>query len=160
MVNLEEGAELALPEGVSKAAHTFSMDAPFGQYGAEYDWPLARLNDGAILDLRRLRPKVTHQAYKYYLKGKLSQGWCSLRFPHSRLALSLAFPVEQVPYLGILPNEGGWQDLYNIFLEPCSATFDRPDVARYRGENSVIPANTTMAWYLEISLHELEGDKG
>lgn len=153
MINLEEGAELTLPDGVTQAAHTFTMGAPLGPYGRIYDWPLARLDDGATLDLRRMRPKATRQAYKYYIVGRLPQGRCRLTFPNSRLTLELAFPVEQVPYLGILPNEGGWQDLYNIFLEPCSATFDRPDAARYRGENSIISGKAVREWYLEIGLH-------
>jgi len=154
MVNLEAGAELTLPPGVSHMAHTFSMGAPLGPYGRIYDWPLATLDDGSTLDLRRMRPKDTRQAYKYYIAGRLPEGWCSLSFPRSGFTLSLGFPTEQVPYLGVLPNEGGWQELYNLFLEPCSATFDRPDAARYRGENSVIPGGTTQEWYLEITCQE------
>jgi hypothetical protein len=154
MINLEEGVELVLPSGVKTIAHTFSMNAPFGQYGTEYDWPVARLADGSPYDLRWMRPKTARQAYKYYLKGRLLEGWCGLRYPRSNFSLALSFPVSQVPYLGVLPNEGGWQDLYNIFLEPCTATFDRPDVARYREENSTIQAHSVLEWHLNISLAE------
>jgi hypothetical protein len=154
MINLEEGVGLVLPPGVSTIAHTFSMDAPFGQYGDEYDWPVARLKDGRFYDLRVLQPKSARQAYKYYLKGKLPEGWCGLRYPRSDFSLALSFPVAQVPYLGVLPNEGGWQDLYNIFLEPCTATFDRPDVARYRKENSILRAHAVLEWHLNIALAE------
>lgn len=156
MIALEEDVTLSLPHGVTTIAHTFSINGPFGQYGEEYDWPVCRLADGTQLDLRRMRPKSTRQAYKYYVKGGLPEGWCRLRYPRSGFTLALSFPVGQVPYLGVLANEGGWQDLYNIFLEPCTATFDRPDVARYRKENSVLPANSTLEWYLEFSLQENE----
>jgi hypothetical protein len=145
---------LVLPPGVKTVAHTFSMDAPFGQYGDEYDWPISRLPDGSRYDLRVMRPKSARQAYKYYLKGRLPEGWCGLKYPHSNFSLALSFPIAQVPYLGVLPNEGGWQDLYNIFLEPCTATFDRPDVARYRNENSTIRAHEVMDWHLNITLAE------
>ena len=154
MINLEEGVELVLPPGVSRMAHTFSMNAPFGQYGAEYDWPLAQLKDGSSYDLRVLRPKSARQAYKYYLKGRLPEGWCGLRYPGSNFSLALSFPVSRIPYLGVLPNEGGWQGLYNIFLEPCTATFDRPDVARYRNESSTIQAHSVLEWHLNITLAE------
>ncbi len=152
MINLEEGVELVMPPGISTIAHTFSMGGPFRQYGEECNWPVARQTDGTIIDLRHIRPKSTRQAYKYYVKDRLPEGWCGLRYPRSDFSLALSFPVEQVPYLGVLPNEGGWQDLYNIFLEPCTATFDRPDVARYRKEDSTLPAHSALEWYLNITL--------
>jgi hypothetical protein len=154
MINLEEDVELVLPTGLKSIAHTFSMDAPFGHYGDEYDWPIARLADGSLYDLRKMRPKSARQAYKYYLKGRLPEGWCGLRYSRSNFSLALSFPISQVPYLGVLPNEGGWQDLYNIFLEPCTATFDRPDVARYRKEHSTIRAHEVLDWHLNITLAE------
>ena len=87
-------------------------------------------------DLRRLQPKTGREAVKYFVKGRMPEGWCALTYPQSGFTLRLAFPVEQVPYLAVLPNEGGWQDLYNIFLEPATASFDRLDIARVRGECS------------------------
>jgi hypothetical protein len=66
--------------------------------------------------------------------------------------LRLGWPVAQVPYLAILPNEGGWQDLYNIFLEPATASFDRLDFARVRGECSTVKGGSTYEWYLDIQL--------
>jgi len=157
MFKLEEGAELVLPDGVSRIVHTFHIGGDFGGYGDEYSWPEAVLPGGEAIDFRRLRPKSTRQAYKYYIKGSMPSGWCALTYPTSNFSLLMSFPVEYIPYLGILPNEGGWQDLYNIFIEPCSASFDRPDAARYRGEVSHLPAKATLDWHLSISL--LEGVK-
>jgi hypothetical protein len=57
-----------------------------------------------------------------------------------------------VPYLGVLPNEGGWQELYNIFLEPCTAPFDRPDAARYRGQGSTLKGGAVQTWHLNLTL--------
>jgi hypothetical protein len=51
-----------------------------------------------------------------------------------------------------LPNEGGWQDLYNIFLEPGTASLDRLDVARLHKEYSTVKANSTYDWHLNFSL--------
>lgn len=154
MINLEEGAGLVLPEGISRIVHTFHMGGNFGRYGDEYPWPEAALPGGEAIDFRKLRPKSTRQTYKYYIKGSMPSGWCALTYPTRNFSLRLSFPVERVPYLGILPNEGGWQDLYNIFLEPCTASFDRPDAARYRGEGSHLPAKATLDWYLNFTLHE------
>ncbi len=152
MFILEEGVELTLPAGVQKIVTALSFTGVLGRYGDEFDWPMATLPDGRTRDLRRMRPKATRDVVKYFVKGKLPEGWCALTYPRSRFTLRLSFPVEQVPYLAILPNEGGWQDLYQIFLEPATASFDRLDVARVRGECSTVKANATYEWYLDIQV--------
>ena len=81
MINLEEGVELVLPSDVSTIAHTFSMNAPFGQYGEEFDWPVARLKDGNSYDLRLLKPKSARQAYKYYRQRPAAGGMVRVEIP-------------------------------------------------------------------------------
>jgi len=154
MFVLEEGAELALPREVNRIVTALSSDGQLGGYGDEFAWPMAELTGGEMRDLRRIQPKAAGTMAKYYVKGRLSDGWCALTYPTSNLTLTLAFPSEQVPYLGILPNEGGWQDLYNIFLEPATSSFDRPDVAKLRGECSIVPAHGTYEWYWDITVSE------
>jgi hypothetical protein len=154
MFMLEEGAELALPDDVQRIITVASPDGKMGGHGDEHAWPIAVLSDGTPRDLRRIQPKASRSFVKYYAKGRLAAGWCALTYPASKLTLKLSFPVEQVPYLGILPNEGGWQDLYNVFLEPATASFDRPDVARLRGECSAVKAHSTYEWYLDIAISD------
>jgi len=152
MFVLEEGARLVLPEGARKAVVTFTLTGEMGRYGDEVDWPIATLPEGGRRDLRQIRPKHTRAADKYYFKNALPEGWCALTYPHSGLTLALSFPVERVPYLGILPNEGGWQDLYNIFIEPATAPFDRPDLARMHGQCSSVAPHGIYEWRLNLSI--------
>ena len=152
MLNLEEGAELALPDGVRKIVTTLSFSGSLGRYGDEFDWPVATLPDGRRRDLRRMQPKAARDVVKYFVKGRMPEGWCALTYPRSGFTLRLGWPAEQVPYLAILPDEGGWQDLYNIFLEPATASFDRLDVARVRGECSTVKAAATYEWHLDMHL--------
>ncbi len=84
----------------------------------------------------------------------MPEGWCGIKYHQSNFSLIESFPVERVPYLGVLPNEGGWQDLYNIFLEPCTAPFDRPDTARYRGQASTLQGGSVYEWHLNLTLAE------
>ena len=42
--------------------------------------------------------------------------------------------------------------MYNMFLEPCTSPFDRPDVARLMKKNCVIPPRSAYEWYLEITV--------
>ena len=152
MFVLEEGAEVILPGGVGQIVTVLSPDGALGGYGDRFTWPVADLPGGEKRDLSHIRSRVTRDFAKYYVKGPLPEGWCALTYPQSDLTLTLSFPVAQVPYLGILPNAGGWQDLYNIFLEPATATFDRPDVARLHGECSTVKAGGKYEWYLDIAL--------
>ena len=154
---LEEGTELVLPEGIQKVVRVFSLGGEEAQHGDECDWPVGKMRDGKHRDFRWLRPKLARTADKYYLKGKIPEGWCGLKYHRSNFSLVLSFPVDKVPYLGVLPNEGAWQDLYNIFLEPGTASFDRPDLARYRNELSTLKANASFEWHLNITLAEGTG---
>jgi galactose mutarotase-like enzyme len=154
MFNLEEDTELVLPEGVDSVVGTFGIPDGFVTYGDEYRWPVGAFMDGVSRDFRKLRPKATREAYKYYIKGKMPAGWCGLKYHRQKFTFAMSFPVKQVPYLGILPNEGGWQDLYNIFLEPCTAPFDRPDAARYRGQDFTLQASSSFSWHLNLTLAE------
>jgi hypothetical protein len=154
MVNLEEDAEVVLPDGVQSVLGTFDVLGEFGRYGDEFAWPVGTLPDGTTRDFRKLRPKAARDCYKYYVKEKLPEGWCAVKFHRSNFSLAYSFPVAQVPYLGILTNEGGWQDLYSIFLEPCTAPFDRPDAARYRGQGATLKGGAVQTWHLNLALAE------
>ena len=99
-----------------------------------------------------MRPKSTHAAAKYFVKGALPEGWAELTFPQSGFTLRLEWPKDKVPYFAALVDEGGWDDLHSAFLEPATASFDRPDVARVRGECSTVKANAVYEWYLDAQL--------
>jgi hypothetical protein len=152
MFVLQEGAELQLPAGVQAVTLVSSLGRGSGCYGDTFDWPIAALATGQSVDLRRIQPKASQAYRKYYVKGRMPEGWCALTYPKSQLALRLDFPVQTVPYLAILPNEGGWQDLYNVFLEPCTAPFDRPDIARLHRALSTVNGRSTHEWHLDMSL--------
>jgi hypothetical protein len=154
MLNMEEGAQLLLPAGVRHVVATFTIGGCMGDYGRRMAWPVCELPDGTKRDLRVMRPKQTRQADKFYVDGPMPEGWCAFTYPKSGVTLGLSFPVERVPCLGILPNEGGWNDLYNMFLEPCTAPFDRPDVAKLHDAVSTVGPRSTYEWHLAISVAE------
>jgi hypothetical protein len=154
MFNLEEGARLVLPEGVGKIVSTMSYSGRLGRYGDEHRWPTFKSKDNTTHDLSQIRSKSVKDAEKYFIKGRMPEGWCALKYVQSNLTLALSFPKDRVPYLGILTNEGGWEDLYNIFLEPCTASFDRLDVARLHNEYSTLKAKSSYEWHLNITIAE------
>lgn len=152
MFVLDEDSQIQLPQGVQKIVNVFSSDGSLGKYGDAFDWPLAAQPNGAIRDLTHMAPASAQRVAKYYVKGRMPEGWCALTYPSRGLYLRMNFDADVVPYLGILPNENNFQDLYNIFLEPATSTFDRPDVARLRGEGAHLAGGETRTWHLDISL--------
>ena len=56
------------------------------------------------------------------------------------LEVQLEIPAVLLP---LQPNEGGWQDLYNIFLEPATGSLDRLDVAGLNGQHSTVEGGGT-----------------
>ena len=152
MLNLQEGARLGLPEGVRKVVTALNFDDSLGRYGDEFDWPVAALADGRLRDLRQVQPQSARSAVKYFVKGRMPEGWATLTYPESGFVLRLDWPAEKVPYFAVLVDECGWQDLYSIFVEPATASFDRLDIARVRGECSTVRASSTYEWRLDVQL--------
>jgi hypothetical protein len=145
---LPADAELELPEGVSRLIHVFGTE---GEYGETVRWPLHALKDGEERDLRLIRASGASRIAKYYVKGPMPEGWCLLRYPSLGVQVRLSFPVSEVPYFAFLPNEGSG-GIREVFLEPCTSSFDRPDIARLHGELSVLKAHGERSWYLEMAV--------
>ncbi len=143
MINSEEGGEILLPyQGKQEAIHMFSSNGMLGNHGDIISWPLEELNDGG---------KGT--TYKYYFKNKMPEGWCAYRYPSDGTTLKLSFPEKKVPYLGVWVNQGDFKNYYNIALEMCTGSLDRPDIARIYGQNSILKANGVYDWFLNFEVN-------
>lgn len=160
MLRQDEDSRLLLPAGVNQIANVFSANGDLGGYGDVFDWPIATTPHGHTRDLSRMTPRSRDHITKYYIKGAMPAGWCTLTYPTRKLKLEMAFPVDKVPYLavlpGMMPKEEGMTDPYVMFLEPATASFDRPDAARLRGECSRLPGNGVYTWHLSFSLQNDE----
>jgi len=152
MINIEEGTKILLPDGCDKVITAVSKSGRMGSYGDIVCWPEFTDSNGNRHRLDISRAKDTNDMEKYYFKDQLKEGWCALEYPDDNYTLSLTFPIEKVPYLGILMNENGWDNLYNIFLEPCTAPFDRFDVAKLHGKGSKVKANGEYSWHLNLRI--------
>jgi len=151
----QEGAEILLPEGVKSIITTHSPSGMLGSYGQENKWPVFISDECGKVVLNKMRPKSVKDWNKYYVNGKMPEGWCALTYPASGLILGLSFPESEVPYLAILPNEGGFgDDAYSILLEPCTSSFDRLDIAKIRGQCSSVWPKSKYSWYLNLTVSE------
>ncbi len=125
-----------------------------GRYGDSVSWPSFTGPDGTRHRADIGRPASAADMEKYYFREPLDEGWCAT-VDTAGTVLGLSFPSAAVPYLGILLNEHAFDDRYNIFLEPCTATFDRVDAARLRGQVSRVRAGSTYRWHLCMTADRL-----
>lgn len=152
MINAVEGCRVLLPKDMKRAVCTFSVSGLIGEYGDEFTWPEVRKENGEIYRADIFRSRDANDFQKFYFKDKLKKGWCALKYPNSETVFAVSFPVETVPYLSIIQGEGGAFGLYNVFFEPCTAPYDRIDVAKLHGKNSVLKARSEYRWYLNITV--------
>jgi len=150
MINILEGTKVLVPDDCKKVVTILTNGE--GSYGDIKDWPFFKDKYGNNYRADISRSKDVLGFEKYYFINRLKVGWCELKYPDNKNKLKISFPVTTVPYLGILMNEGGWDNLYNIFIEPCSVCYDRPDVAKKYGQVSKVEALGTYSWYIEIMI--------
>lgn len=151
MINMEEGGEIIVPyENGQRVMMIFASEEDMLQQADELSW----VNEPAIAGSNQIDGRVTpgtSSAYKFYYEQSVPQGWCSYRYRSDGTGVTFN-PKEKLPYLGIWVNEGGFKGHNNVALEMCTGIADRPDLAKKLGRNSVLPAEGTYEWFLNIDL--------
>lgn len=155
MLEGQKGAYFTFPEGMSKAYTTISDSGTIGHYGDTFTYPYVKRVDGTVYDMSVHRGEDANDYQKFYFAEKLPDdiGWGKINYPEG-YQLSIEFPTDRVPYLGAIQAEGGELDLRCMFLEPCTGTFDRPDLAKMHSMNSVLGPYEVHHWYLKIKLEK------
>ena len=153
-----KGCKFEFPPYLSKACTTMSDSGLIGRYGDIFNYPYVVQADGGIYDVSICRGTDANDYQKFYFLDafKDETGWGRILYPTGS-CVTVSFPTDEVPYLGAIQAEGGELGLRCMFLEPCSAAFDRPDIARLHKMNSTIAPLQTKKWYLEI---KVEGKNG
>lgn len=154
MINAEEGGEILVPyENGAAVTCGFSWDEGLAGYGDAMTWPQARGRDGKAraLNVTPARDEEGNN-YKFFFDHKMPDGWCAYRYPDGGPLLRLSFPADKVPYLCVWVNEGSFHGLHNVAMEPCTGSYDRPDLAKQHRQNSVLKARDEYSWYLKFHL--------
>lgn len=148
MLQAQAGCRFHLPQELSTAYVTMSASGSIGRYGDTFQYP-----GTAGYDFSTYRGDTADDYQKIYFADKLPvhSGWAEISYPDGA-RFRIRFPAEQIPYLGIIEAEGSELDIRCMFLEPCSGTFDRPDIAKLHGQCSFLTPKQVRSWYLEIQL--------
>ncbi len=151
LFNATPGTRIIVPESARHIMNTVPGPA-LGSYGGRFNFPLARSEGGQEWDLSRVGPPEGRVFFKYFFLDALEEGFTILHDSNTRETVALVWPIEQVPYLGMWVNEGGWENWFHVAPEPCTAPFDRWDVAREWGRLPVIPAFGSREWEMRITV--------
>jgi hypothetical protein len=123
-----------------------------GGYGARFSYPVAKTADGKEWDLSRVGANDGRFYFKYFSLDDLDEGFAILHDPKSRETIAMVWPVDQVRYFGMWVNEGAWKGQFNVAPEPCTAPFDRWDLARQWGKLPMVPAFGCSKWELRLTV--------
>ena len=154
LFNAAPGMKIVVPPGMNSVINS-APGTRLPEYGRVYAFPRCRLAGGEPLNLDHIPERNATGYQKYYFQTPATEGWCELHHPSNGLVVRLKFPIEQVPYLGMWVNEGGWNGQYNVAPEPCTGAMDDIDAAKKWGMNSVLAALQSRTWWLRVSVYEL-----
>jgi len=146
-----EGMKLRVPDELNEIEIAYSEGNRLGRFGDRISWPFPK-SRGESVDLSRLGAPDRSVADKYYFTGKLTRGWAKLTDPATGEELALRFPVDQVPYLGIWANSGGYGGFNHFAIEPATGRMDDLNYAMRHCEAATVEGRGTYRWYLEVTL--------
>ncbi|MFC5529189.1 DUF4432 family protein [Cohnella yongneupensis] len=144
-----EGMRLRVPEELTQIEVSYSAQGRLGEFGTLQPWPKI---PNTSIDLSVIEPPKGRFAEKYYFKDKLKRGWAELSDPATGETVEFGFPAEQVPYLAVWANYGGYGGHYHIAIEPATGTMDDLAYAMSRGEAAIVAGGGQYRWYLELSV--------
>lgn len=146
-----EGMEIQVPAGLNQIIVSYSRNDRLGQTGDRHPWPRP-FGDASPTQLNRVEPDTSRTAEKYYFEDVLPEGKASLYDPRTGERMTMHFPKEQVPYLSIWANYGGYLDQYHVAIEPATAFLDDVSYAMEQGKAVKVEAGGTYEWFLELEL--------
>jgi galactose mutarotase-like enzyme len=152
LFQVREGMILNVPSDMTQIEISYSEQQRLGVFNDRKSWPLIQTDNGSV-DLSKIEPAEGKFAEKYYFADKVKHGWAQLSDPATGEAVTLRFPPEQVPYLAIWANYGGYGGHYHFAIEPATGKMD--DLAHAMGQNetATVEALGEYRWFIEVSIN-------
>jgi hypothetical protein len=150
IIKIDCDSQIILPIDCEKGVTVYNLKGEIGIFGNEFNM-LKTLNGYKDKEIAiKLSNEARNSVYKFFIKDKLKSGYCGIHYPSDNNTITMRFPVQSVPYLGILIDEGSINHTYSAILEPCTAAYDKIDFAKAYSCNSILKANDCYEWYLEF----------
>jgi galactose mutarotase-like enzyme len=144
-----EAATIVLPDSVQTIVNTLDLHNRLGTVGSTHPWPHTRDKAGEKYDLSRVVPH-SGVCEKFWAQESLDRGEVRLEFPGSGRYVSVRFPTETVPYVGIWKNQGGLLGQNNVSIEPATGALDDLGVSRAFGRHGTVQPRSVYRFWMEI----------
>lgn len=129
--------------------------ALLGKVGKVHTYPVTKTLSGGSYNLDKINPVSVNKTEKFYVNGELKKGEAGITLNKGKLLLTLNFPEEKIPYLGVWIDEGGFKGEYNCALEPTNGFYDSVELAKKYNKLEGIMPNENKVWFLDITLKEI-----
>jgi hypothetical protein len=152
LLAVNPGMRVVLPPDV-RVRVDWSKHGRLGTVLSEHSWPVTRDSQGAEVDLSLIASGSADHADKFYTTA-VGNGFCALHDPSNGDFACFTFSAEEVPFVGVWVNQGGWPlddtPVLHAALEPSTGCPDRLDIAIQRGEVDTIPPFGERKWTLSF----------
>lgn len=155
LFRVETRTKILIPPGTDLVTSS-STDDRLGPPMTKHSWPdVTDFTLDKAYNRSSIRSSRTKEAEKLFTT-RLQQGRCALLYPNGEF-IGFLFPAKKLPFLGLWVNEGGWNNLHHVGLEPSTSQVDRLDVAEGLKTCGVVPGGGTFEW--DISLIMGKGEE-
>ena len=147
LFNVAAGDRIIVPDKLKSITNAVPSES-MPDYGSSHAW----CDEFAVM------PSKTISGYKkFYFTEKNTAGWSVLRREELGLEIKMSASPDKLPWLGVWMNEGGWDNQFNLALEPASASMDDLTAARRFGAESVLAPKEVREWDLDIEVNASNG---
>lgn len=137
LVRYEENMRFLYPQRVESFISAYETKE-LGMFGKRHS--IASSN----YDFTKVPKQNSLSCQKYYVDGKVQQGYCGYEYPSSHMRCELIYDKEKLPYFGVWVTAGGFRGDYNCALEPSNGYFDSVETAQKNGACPILHPKEKM----------------
>jgi galactose mutarotase-like enzyme len=143
---------ILLPPEVHQVLRVYDPRMGWQPQGTPQKWPEALDPDGHPARLDRVGTVSRKDCRKLYLMPGQRENWAGLVDRTSGNWLRLKWDASIVPYLGIWIDEGCFNTVSTVALEPTTGFYDSLATAAEAGRVMNVPAQTSKAWEVVVEV--------
>jgi galactose mutarotase-like enzyme len=146
--------EIIFPPEVEEVHNVMSGDK-WGEAGMRYAWPDAITMDKNICSINQIGSATLHSCRKFYISPEIHVHWAGLADHRSGSYLRMEWLPVELPYLGIWVDEGAYNRVPVVALEPTTGFYDNLTFADQNGRARYLRPNETHQWGLSVQISNL-----
>jgi galactose mutarotase-like enzyme len=151
LVRCENDMELLFPKDTKQVLNVHKSNL-LGNVGQVHPYPIAVDQKGESVNLNKVYSKDANKCEKYYVNGRVNEGYCGAFYPSKKVNYKVYFDKEKLPYLGFWVTEGGFRGDYNCALEPTNGYYDQIEIAKKEQGLFVLKPKGILDFTIKIEL--------